>query len=89
MSLKHFKVKKFVVALGVLFLSLVIAEIWVVHTLSNFGTKEKEIKELRNNLELENEILENEISAESSLNKIASASASYGLEKPKKVQYIR
>lgn len=77
------------IAAGVLILALVIVEIWVVHTLSSFGVKIKKIEELQNNLELENEILENEISLGSSLNKIASSSASYGLEKPKKVQYIR
>ena len=85
----NFKAKKFMMASGALFLALIIIEIWVVHTLSNFGAKEKKIKELQNNLELENKILENDISEQSSLNKIASSSASYGLEKPKKVQYIR
>lgn len=85
----NFKAGKFMVVAGVLILGLVIVEIWVVHTLSSFGVKIKKIEELQNNLELENEILENEISLGSSLNKIASSSASYGLEKPKKVQYIR
>lgn len=85
----NFKAGKFMIAAGVLILALVIVEIWVVHTLSSFGVKIKKIEELQNNLELENEILENEISRGSSLNKIASSSASYGLEKPKKVQYIR
>lgn len=85
----NFKAGKFMIAAGVLILALVIVEIWVVHTLSSFGVKIKKIEELQNNLELENEILENEISLGSSLNRIASSSASYGLEKPKKVQYIR
>lgn len=84
-----FKPGKFMVVAGILILALVIVEIWVVHTLSSFGVKIKKIEELQNNLELENEILENEISLGASLNKIASSSAFYGLEKPKKVQYIR
>ena len=85
----NFKARKFVVAAGVLILALVIVEIWVIHTLSGYGQKARKIEELQKNLELENEILENEISEQSSLNKIASSSASYGLDKPKKVRYIR
>ncbi len=85
----NFKTKKYILAMGVLILSLVIIEIWVVHTLSSFGQKAKKIEELQKNLELENEILDMEISLGSSLNRIASSSASYGLNKPKKVQYIR
>lgn len=79
---------KYAVPVSLLILSLVIIEIWVVHTLSGYGSKFKEIEKLQKNLELENQILENEIAHESSLNKIASSSATFGLEKPKKVQYI-
>lgn len=86
MNLTH---KRFVLIAATSLLGLIVIEIWVIHTLSSFGEKVKKIEELQKNLKEENEILENEISRESSLPKIASSSASYGLGSPKTVQYIR
>lgn len=85
----NFKTRRFMLLSASSLLALIVIEIWVIHTLSSFGEKVKKIEELQKNLKEENEILENEISRESSLPKIASSSASYGLESPKTVQYIR
>lgn len=83
------KTKKFLLAVSIATLSLVIAEIWVVHALSIYGSKAKKIENLHEKIKLENEILQNEILYHSSLNKIATTSSFYGLNEPKKVQYIR
>lgn len=85
-SWKH---KKFTVAIGFLLISLVIAEIWVANTMANFGQKFNNIRVLEKTYTQENQILENEISTEASLQSIASASATLGLLPPKSVKYIR
>ena len=83
------KPKKFTVVIGFFLISLVIAEIWVANTMANFGEKFDNIKALEKSYAQENQILENEISMEASLQSIASASATLGLNTPKSVKYIR
>lgn len=85
MNITH---KKFLLLTTFFLLVLILVEIWVIHTLSKFGEKVKRLEQLQQNLKEENDILENEISRQSSLPKIASAAASYGLDNPKTVQYI-
>lgn len=68
---------------------LLLIQIWVAHTTTTSGEKLKEIENLQKVLELENQMLENEISATSSLNNIATQAASLGLKPPKSIQYIR
>ncbi len=85
-----YKFPKKLVAITVPFLvMLVLLEIWVSHSLVSFGEKYKDIEGLKRNLSEENQILENQIAMEGSLNKVASQSASLGLIKPSQVQYIR
>ena len=83
------KAKKVTLAIVFLFISLVIAEIWVANTMANFGQKFNNIKALEKTYTQENQILENEISTEASLQSIASASATLGLNFPKNIKYIR
>lgn len=66
-----------------------VLEIWVSHTLAQYGQKFESMAGLKNSLTLENKILENEIAKLSSLSEIATQSASLGLGKAREIQYIR
>ncbi len=81
--------KKLTASMGFFLISLVIAEIWVANSMANFGEKFDNIKTLEKNLAQDNQILENEISTQASLQSIASSSAALGLQTPKSVKYIR
>lgn len=77
------------IILASFFIVLVVAEIWVSHTLVSFSQELKNIEQLKKNLSFENQFLENEIAGLSSLTRVASQSALHGFAKPKQVQYIR
>lgn len=83
------KTRKFLGIFGFLVLSLVVVQIWVANSFANFGEKFEKLKNLQNSLEQENLVLENEIATHSSLQNIASESATYGLSTSKSVKYIR
>lgn len=85
---KIFLPKKIIV-LGGFFIVLVVAEIWVSHTVVSFSQELKKIDQLKDDLSFENQLLENEIAKLSSLTSIATSSASLGFIKPKQVKYIR
>lgn len=84
---RKFPKKIFLIILG--FLSLSVVEIWVNNAMAQFGQKFDNIAKSQQVLELENRNLENEIAQKSTLNNIASESASLGFVKPKTVQYLR
>lgn len=68
--------------------TLVVLQIWANNTIVNYGDKFEEIRQRETNLRLENQILENEIATTLSLDNIASASSTLGLEPSKDVQYL-
>lgn len=79
--------KVWMVSLGLI--SLVILEIWVYNTTTEFGYKFDNISKDSQNLILENAILENEIAKQSSLMSVASVSASLGFKSAPVIQYLR
>lgn len=72
---------------GLLFLTIV--EIWVNNTVITFGEKFESISGMERVLSMENQILENEIAENASLNSLASKSAELGFSKQESIQYIR
>lgn len=80
---------KITFSLGLLIFILILAQIWVSHTVVNYGDKLKNIESLKKAYVSENQVLENEIAVNSSLSYIASQSASLGLNVAKDVKYIR
>ena len=80
--------KKFILV-SILIIFFAVAEIWVNNSLAKLGGQFESTLNLQKSLMLENQLLENEIATEASLQKIASQSASLGFIKPLKVQYIR
>ncbi len=77
---------------GVVILSvitLVIVEIWVSHTVATFGEKFSNIESLKKTIASENRFLEQKIAEESSMQYVASQSATLGFSIPKDIKYIR
>lgn len=81
--------KKYVAFIVFSLLTLVVLEIWVQNSLVLYGEKFEKMSELERMLKMENQILENEIAKEVSLNNLASKSAELGFSKPENIQYIR
>lgn len=81
--------KKYVIIIAVCLLALSLVEIWTSHSLITYGEKLDKLSGLAKSLSLENQILENEIAKNASLNSIASESAQLGFLQPERIQYIR
>lgn len=80
--------KYIVIILGGLF-SLTLGEIWASNNVIAYGEKYEKLYTLEKNLKMENQILENEIAKNSSLNIIATKSAGLGFSQSLSIQYIR
>lgn len=84
------KLSKKYIGLGlIVFLVLMITEIWVNNNVVTYGEKFERLSVLAKSLNLENQILENEIAKRQALNNIASKSAELGFSEPESIQYIR
>lgn len=70
-------------------LSLVIIQIWVSNITLVYGEKFESTQNIKGTLLLENKLLENTISAESSLLEVATKSSDFGFSKPESIKYIR
>lgn len=81
--------KRIIISVILVLTLLIIPEIWISHSLATYGDKLKDIENLQSSLSLENQVLENEVSSLSAINKIASSSGALGLIAPKDIQYIR
>ncbi len=81
--------KKIIIFISFFLLVLVVIEIWVSHTTVSLGEQMNDIENLRQNLNLENQLLENEIASAAAITRIASQSADIGFTAPKIIQYIR
>ena len=84
---KKFSKKYFIAASAAIFI-LVLVEIWVNNTLLIYGEKFEDLSNMEKNLKLENQILENQIARETSLEKLSSKSAELGFIDAKDVKYI-
>lgn len=69
--------------------ALIVIEIWVSHTVANFGEQFKSIETIKTSISSENKILENEIAKYSSISRIASQSATLGFISTKNIKYIQ
>lgn len=77
-------------SLGVIvLLVLMLAEIWVSNSMAEYGEKFEKLAVLSKSLSMENQILENEIAKQQSLNSISSKSAELGFAEAESIQYIR
>lgn len=81
--------KKYIILIGACLFALSLVEIWTSHTLVTYGEKLEKLSTLEKSLNLENQILENKIAENASLNSIASVSAQLGFLQPESIQYIR
>lgn len=81
--------KKYIGLLAAGFFFLLIVEIWANNNVITYGEKLQKLSSLSKSLNMENQILENEIAKQESLNKIASHSAELGFSSPESIQYIR
>lgn len=81
--------KKYIVLTIISLFTLILIEIWTNNTVIAYGERYEKLSTLEKNLEMENQILGNEIAANSSLNSIASKSAELGFSSLPSIQYIR
>lgn len=81
--------KRYIVVATISLSVLILAEIWISNTMVSFGEKVASIISLKNTLQLENQILQNEIAKYSSLRSIATESSKLGFSRAESIQYIR
>lgn len=81
--------KKYLSLVVVFFFVLILFEIWINNNSLMYGDKLQKLISLAKTITLENQILENEIAKQQSLNNVASQSAELGFALPESIQYIR
>lgn len=81
--------KKYIAVVVLSLFVLTVTEIWASNTLVTYGDKFENLLTLSKGLEMENRILENQIAKYSSLDTVASKSASLGFSASESIQYIR
>lgn len=81
--------KKLVFLLSFSLLILIVAELWIGHTVTKFSEKFDNISKLQETIQNENQVLENEIASKSTLGNIASESATAGFYETHNIKYIR
>jgi|SRR3989344_6884100 len=81
--------KKYIVLTIVSLLTLTLIEIWASNTVVAYGEKYEKLFAMERNLKMENQLLENEIAKNASLNIISSKSAELGFYSNQSIQYIR
>lgn len=73
---------------AVFILAILLIELWTVNRLSTYGDKIQGLKEAQARLELENQVLENIIAQESSLNVLEKRATLLGFGSVKTFQYL-
>ncbi len=81
--------KKYIILTVMSLFVLILIEIWASNTVVSFGEKFQSLSVLKQALQMESQILQNEIAKGSSLTSIASQSAGLGFTKLESIQYIR
>ena len=82
-------VSRIIKLLFIVFLVILMLEIWVVNRLTTYGNKIQELKLTRASLELENQILENQIAQISSMLTTETKASLLGFESIKNIEYIK
>ena len=88
-KISRWKTRKYLFFAGSFLIALMIIEIWVSHRTSTYGEKMKEIEILQARISLENQLLENEVAKEGSIQRVASTSSTLGFITPKDIKFIR
>ena len=88
-EIKHKLPKRYIVLVILSLFALTMIEIWTSNTYVTYGERLDSLLNRSQGLDLENQILENEIAKNTSLNSVASKSASLGFSKSESIQYIR
>lgn len=81
--------KKYIGLIVACLFILMLVEVWANNNVVTYGEKFEKLSSLAKTLSLENQVLENEIAQQKSLNNIASKSAELGFSPPESIQYIR
>lgn len=80
--------RKFIIILFLLLIPFIVLEIWSFNRLSTLGEQINKLAETHQALILENQILETEISKNSSLNEVSKKAPLFGFEKPANIEYF-
>jgi len=80
------RITRFIVVLVVV---LVVLEVWMVNRLSTYGDKIQSLKVAQADLELENQILENQISQNGTMLNLESKAKALGFDTTKNLEYFR
>ncbi len=81
--------KKYIVLTVIGLFVLILVEIWVNNTVITYGDRFEKSSFLQKSLKMENQVLENTIAVNSSLQVIASESAKLGFYRQQSIEYIR
>lgn len=81
--------RKIYIVSAILILMAVVVEIWTVNRLATLGQQLSSLDQAKASLTLENQVLENKIAQDSSLQKIESESKDLGLQPTKNIQYLK
>lgn len=80
--------KKIIIFASILIILVTVVEIWAVNRMATFGSQTAKLEEAKNQLQMENLILEKEIAEKASLLEVQKQAESLGFSKVKDVQYI-
>ena len=86
---KNTRFSKVLVIILVSLFALTLGEIWASNSVITYGEKYEKLSSLEKNLRMENQLIENEIAKNSSLNVISTKSAELGFSNSQSIQYIR
>ena len=81
--------KKYTILVIVSLFVLMLVQIWASNNVVTYGEKFEKLSSITKTLSLENQVLENEIAKQQSINRVASRSAELGFSEPESIQYIR
>lgn len=86
---QHVFNKKIIFGVFLIFIALVVLEIWAVNRLATFGEKINQIERLKAQIHLENQILENQIAQGSSIKNLKDLTMDAGFQKISTLYYIQ
>ena len=81
--------RKIYIVSAVIILMAIIVEIWTVNRLSTFGQELNKLDQQKAALQLNNQVLQNEIAQDSSLQEISNESKNLGLQPIAHIQYLK
>lgn len=81
--------KKYILLATISFLMLMLIEIWASNNVVAYGEQLEQLSMIAKKLSMDNQLIENEIAKEQSMDNIASKSAELGFSQAESIQYIR